>query len=227
MDYVPLLSSEECDPVDVVLSNFSIHIAKNNMPCASNKNKIKQTKVLLQPLSVRVKGGSLFAILGSSGSGKTTLLNVISQRYDKNSTIIFGDISYETPNRKYEYCKVGYVTQSDLLLPYLTVKETIHFAAKLKVPQCSSIDSSLDTLVDNLIAQLGLSECKNTRIGDNANSSNLAIRRGISGGEKRRVSVALQVVSNPQCKYHYCNYKCHSLILLLGQCFVPMNQRPD
>lgn len=68
------------------------------------------------------------------------------------------------------------------------------------MPQCSSIDSSLDTLVDNLIAQLGLSECKNTRIGDNANSSNLAIRRGISGGEKRRVSVALQVVSNPQCK---------------------------
>jgi ABC-type multidrug transport system ATPase subunit len=159
-------------------------------------------KILLQPLSVRINGGSLFAILGGSGSGKTSLLNVIAQRYDRSNTIVGGDgVTFITSQWKRKMCKVGYVTQADYLLPYLTVTETITFAAKLKMQQKNYDGNTTDLiteLVNNLILELGLSECALTMIGDDAASSILSAKRGISGGEKRRVSVALQIISNPE-----------------------------
>ena len=107
---------------------------------------------------------------------------------------------------KKKMCKVGFVTQADYLLPYLTVTETITFAAKLKVQQKeynSGTADLLTALVNNLILELGLSECANTMIGDDAATSMLTAKRGISGGEKRRVSVALQIISNPESNTYF------------------------
>lgn len=207
-DIESIMSEEPINrhPVDVVLSNCSIEVIKKGiLPFGlwENAESRADKKILLQPVSVRINGGSLFAILGGSGSGKTSLLNVIAQRYDTSNTIVGGDgVTFCKPNWRGKSCKVGYVTQADYLLPYLTVTETITFAAKLKIQHKSYEKRTADSIgriVDNLILELGLSECANTMIGDDAANATLTAKRGISGGEKRRVSVALQIISNPEC----------------------------
>ena len=118
-----------------------------------------------------------------SGSGKTTLLNVIANRFDNQSfkveqgtqnivvfifIIIIGSILYCRSNKQIN-CKIGYVTQNDYLLPFLTVQETILYSAIMKIKSNSSVNSeekiNFGKLVDDIILELGLRECANSRIG--------------------------------------------------------------
>ena len=87
---------------------------------------------------------------------------------------------------------VGVVWQEDLLLPNLTVRETVTFAARLKTPKHLS-DEEVDELVDETLAQLGLTDVKDSLIGSSSGGSG----RGISGGERKRVSVAVELVAKP------------------------------
>jgi ABC-type multidrug transport system ATPase subunit len=172
--------------VKVDIENLSIHLLQSDREIG---------KTLLHPVNAVIDGGSLFAILGGSGSGKTSLLNVIAGRYDRKSFKIGGSIVL---GEKYSG-DIGYVTQQDFLLPFLTVKETITFAAKLKIGRQSDYDSpiivSIDKIVSETILDLGLKECSDTRIGDDSQAFGA---RGISGGEKRRVSIACQIITNPR-----------------------------
>jgi ABC-type multidrug transport system ATPase subunit len=87
---------------------------------------------------------------------------------------------------------VGVVWQEDLLLPNLTVRETVRFAARLKSPSGTS-DKDVDLLVDETLSQLGLDGVKDSLIG----VSSGGVGRGISGGERKRVSVAVELVAKP------------------------------
>jgi ABC-type multidrug transport system ATPase subunit len=87
---------------------------------------------------------------------------------------------------------VGVVWQEDLLLPNLTVRETVRFAARLKTPKFIS-DEDVDELVDETLTQLGLSAVKDSLIGLPSGG----VGRGISGGERKRVSVAVELVAKP------------------------------
>jgi len=180
--------SNKRDIVDVILDKFSISI---------NMNSSSMNKDILHPLSTLIKGGSMFAILGGSGSGKTTLLNVIANRYDSKSFTIGGAIHFSGV----EKCSIGYVTQQDFLLPFLTVRETLMFTAHLKLnAQSLSISgvSSYESIVEHVIADLGLRECTNNFVGDSNISQISTGNRGLSGGERRRVSIAIQIISDPQ-----------------------------
>lgn len=194
--------------VPVGLNQFSIQLFDNKTGSDS------KTKTLLHPVTTVIEGGSLFAILGGSGSGKTTLLNVLADRYDKKSYQISGELLFDDVVGASG--NIGYVTQSDYLLPFLTVKETILFAAKMRLSkeECvqriektekgsrsksvsdhAYVDYAYNKIVSSVILDLGLKECSNTRVGDN---SQVYGHRGISGGEKRRVSIAVQIISDPQ-----------------------------
>jgi len=164
-------------PVPVVLENLSIKI---------KGNKTVSDKIIVHPFNAYIEGASLFAILGGSGSGKTTLLNVIANRVDKKSMIVDGNIKINRISSTSH--KVGYVTQADFLLPFLTVRETLTFTAKLKMTKEQSLQR--DEIVDSVITDLGLKEVADSLIGDEWH-------RGLSGGEKRRVSIAIQIISNP------------------------------
>ena len=83
----------------------------------------------------------------------------------------------------------AYVMQQDLLLPNLTVRETLQYSADLRLPTSTS-NGSRRNVVEEIILQLGLKECANSRVGDN-------VDRGCSGGERRRVSIGAQMLSNP------------------------------
>jgi ABC-type multidrug transport system ATPase subunit/ABC-type multidrug transport system permease subunit len=83
----------------------------------------------------------------------------------------------------------AYVMQDDLLYPMLTVKETLMYAAEFKLPRSMSKEKK-KRRVEELIMQLGLGAAKNTIIGDEGH-------RGISGGERRRVSIGVDIVHDP------------------------------
>ncbi len=85
----------------------------------------------------------------------------------------------------------SYVTQDDsALLPYLTVHETLQFAASLRLPSSLSKEEKRHR-ADEVMLKMGLKDCRHTLIGNE-------LLKGISGGEKRRVSIAVQVLTEPQ-----------------------------
>ncbi|XP_046886079.1 ATP-binding cassette sub-family G member 8 [Hypomesus transpacificus] len=148
----------------------------------------KQTAI--SNLNLRVHSGQMLAIIGSSGCGKTSLLDVITCR-DEGGCMTLGHVLINgrpsTPQlvRK----SIAHVRQDDRLLPHLTVRETLTFVAKLRLPTHFT-ETQRDQRVDDVIAELRLRQCAHTRVGND-------FVRGVSGGERRRVSIAVQLLWNP------------------------------
>ncbi|KAM4607705.1 ATP-binding cassette sub-family G member 8 [Polymixia lowei] len=148
----------------------------------------KQTAI--NKLNLRVHSGQMLAVIGSSGCGKTSLLDIITCR-DEGGVMTSGHILINgkpsTPQlvRK----SIAHVRQDDRLLPHLTVRETLVFVAKLRLPTHFT-QAQRDQRVDDVIAELRLRQCAHTRVGND-------YVRGVSGGERRRVSIAVQLLWNP------------------------------
>jgi ABC-type multidrug transport system ATPase subunit len=126
-----------------------------------------------------------------SGSGKSTLLHVLAQRSRSPITSAEGLLYLNgiPIDAKYLHRVSAYVQQEDALIGSLTVSETLDFAARLSTPSMSKTERL--ARIDTLLAAFGLSDLANDLIGT-------AIKKGISGGQKRRVSVAAQLVTGPR-----------------------------
>lgn len=148
----------------------------------------KQTAI--NKLSLRVRSGQMLAVIGSSGCGKTSLLDIITCR-DEGGTMRSGQVLINgKPNTPQLVKKsIAHVRQDDRLLPHLTVRETLAFVAKLRLPTHFT-QAQRDQRVDDVIAELRLRQCAHTRVGND-------YVRGVSGGERRRVSIAVQLLWNP------------------------------
>lgn len=148
-----------------------------------------QRKQIMYKLAGACYPGEVLALMGPSGSSKTSLLSVIGGRTPK-SVHLEGDVLYNnTRLTKATKRSVGYVLQDDLLYESLTVWETLYFAAMLRLPREMSTEQKKQR-VAKVIAALGLNRCKDTIIGG-------FFRRGISGGERKRVSVGHEMIINP------------------------------
>ncbi|XP_036429733.1 ATP-binding cassette sub-family G member 8 [Colossoma macropomum] len=148
----------------------------------------KQTAI--KDLNLRVHSGQMLAVIGSSGCGKTSLLDIITCRDEggiKKSGEILINGKPSTPSLVKK--SIAHVRQEDRLLPHLTVRETLLFVAQLRLPTYYS-QAQKDHRVDEVIAELRLRQCANTRVGND-------YVRGVSGGERRRVSIAVQLLWNP------------------------------
>jgi ABC-type multidrug transport system ATPase subunit len=152
---------------------------------------IKKTgleKTILHPMSGRADPGEMLAIMGTSGAGKTTLLDILAGRLISNNVtgrILTNDtpINYSTFRKQ-----SGYVMQSDALFPLLTVKETLHYAAHLGIQ--GKTYTEREAAANSTMMLLRLEHVQDTIIGDN-------LTRGLSGGEKRRVSIAVDIIHEP------------------------------
>ncbi|CAE6528385.1 unnamed protein product [Rhizoctonia solani] len=151
----------------------------------SQVSKVK-SKTILSGLSGSVRPGQMLAILGPSGAGKTTLIGILAGRSGAMGGRVSGDVGF-TMDGGEGRVKVGFVDQTDILPPNLTVTEALLFAAKLKLPESTPPAEKL-ARVEHVIRQLGLSEVAHSRIGGST-------ERGLSGGERRRVSIALEIVA--------------------------------
>ncbi|XP_068089112.1 ATP-binding cassette sub-family G member 8 isoform X2 [Hyperolius riggenbachi] len=162
-------------------------LAECKMPWDWNKGA---HSTAISQLNVKVSSGQMLAVIGNSGCGKTTLLDIITCRDEGGKTksgqiLINGKLSTRHLVKK---C-VAHVCQDDQLLPHLTVRETLTFIAKLRLPKSYS-EQQRQKRVEDVIAELRLRQCANTKVGNE-------YTRGVSGGERRRVSIAVQLLWNP------------------------------
>lgn len=148
-----------------------------------------RTKVLLNDISGETREGEIMAVLGASGSGKSTLIDALANRIAKES--LGGSITLNGEVLESRLLKIisAYVMQDDLLFPMLTVKETLMFSAEFRLPRSLSKQRK-QARVQALIDQLGLQSAADTVIGDEGH-------RGVSGGERRRVSIGIDIIHDP------------------------------
>ena len=161
----------------------------NNLEAVESSKIRVNTKVLLNDISGEAREGEIMAVLGASGSGKSTLIDALADRISKES--LKGSVTLNGEVLESSLSKVisAYVMQDDLLFPMLSVEETLMFSAEFRLPRSLS-KSKKRARVQALIDQLGLRNAAKTVIGDEGH-------RGVSGGERRRVSIGIDIIHDP------------------------------
>ncbi|KAI8599001.1 hypothetical protein EDD21DRAFT_380959 [Dissophora ornata] len=144
---------------------------------------------ILKGISGAAPAGVVLAVMGPSGAGKSTLVDILAgKRKDGKVTgqiLLNGKQVHESDIRR----AVGFVDQEDTLPSTQTVYEAVLFSAMLRLPEAMPVHRVHERVAE-VIEMLGLTHCSNRRIGN-------VTSRGISGGEKRRVSIALELITRP------------------------------
>ncbi|KXZ51257.1 hypothetical protein GPECTOR_13g744 [Gonium pectorale] len=127
---------------------------------------------------------------GPSGSGKTTLLNTLACRLD-HGVGVAGE--FKLNGNDYSNAELkkmsGYVMQDDLLNPHLTAEETLRYTAELRMPRTSTPEERAQR-VQEVMGQVGLSHVRDVIVGS-------PMKKGISGGERKRLCVAMELLTKP------------------------------
>ncbi len=133
------------------------------------------------------------AIMGASGAGKTTLLNVLTCRNNGNLRITGAvKINGQVIESSSQISSIsGYVQQDDIFIGTLKVKEHLYFQAMLRMDS-SYTKEEKRFRVNEVLNDLNLEKCQETLIGDP-----LLNVKGISGGERRRLAFASEIITNP------------------------------
>ncbi|XP_009767617.2 ABC transporter G family member 1-like isoform X2 [Nicotiana sylvestris] len=146
-------------------------------------------KAILQGLTGYARPSELLAVMGPSGCGKSTLLDALAGRLDF-STRQSGDILINGHKQKLSYGTCAYLTQDETLLATLTVKEAVYYSAQLQLPNSMKKSEKIQ-IAEQTIKEMGLQDAMNTRIGGWGT-------KGISGGEKRRLSICMEILTRPK-----------------------------
>ncbi|KDP29341.1 hypothetical protein JCGZ_18262 [Jatropha curcas] len=182
-----LILRESSHPVTLKFEDvsYSINLSAKRS-CYLNEPK-STTKTVLNCVSGIVRPGELLAMLGPSGSGKTTLLTALAGRLPGkvSGTISYNGMPFSSSMKR----KTGFVSQDDVLYPHLTVIETLTYTALLRLPKKLSKEEKIEQ-AELVIAELGLTRCRNSVIGG-------PLLRGVSGGERKRVSIGQEMLVNP------------------------------
>jgi ABC-type multidrug transport system ATPase subunit/ABC-type multidrug transport system permease subunit len=134
--------------------------------------------------------GEVVGVLGPSGCGKTTLLtSIVGSSLELGSTALMtGAVLIDGVPRQGQ--DVAYVPQADTLIPTLTVAECVRYSALLRLPRNTPIDQ-VHSRVAGVLEELGLSHVADSPVGGSGNI------RGVSGGERRRVTIGMELVTDP------------------------------
>ena len=166
----------EHKPASLQFENVSYHL--------NGKQILSKVRGLALP-------GQIMAIMGASGAGKTTFLDILARKNKRG--VAEGDfyVNGEKVLDNEFRSVIGFVDQDDTMLPTLTVHETIMTSALLRLPKDMGI-SAKEQRVYEVEKQLGIFHIKEQLIGSEEGRG-----RGISGGEKRRVGIACELVTSP------------------------------
>jgi ABC-type multidrug transport system ATPase subunit len=146
-------------------------------------------KKILEGATGMIQPGQVMAIMGPSGAGKTTLLDILAKRTKSGTSA--GNLlvnGHEVSSSHYKKL-IGYVDQEEVMIPTLTVYETILYSALLRLPRSMS-QAAKKFRVMEVMQELGIDAIKDAKIGQPG-------ARSISGGERRRVAIACELVTSP------------------------------
>lgn len=167
-------------------SSRSVDIEFSNLSYTTRKGMVRGLrKEILKGVNGMFRSGELSAIMGPSGAGKSTLLNILTgfERGDWHGEIVYTGKEGKQSWREYKK-QSCYIQQDDKLLPLFTVLEAMRMATNLKIGRSLSRKAK-DMLIDDVLDNLDLIRAKDTRCDQ------------LSGGQKKRLSIALEMVDNP------------------------------
>ncbi|PKA50778.1 ABC transporter G family member 11 [Apostasia shenzhenica] len=144
---------------------------------------------ILSGLSGIAKPGEVLAIMGPSGCGKSTLLDALAGRLAPNFTQT-GDVLLNGLKQALAYGSSAYVTQEDVLMTTLTVREAVYYAAELQLPAAMGRVAKRER-AEEMMREMGLARVAGVRIGGR-------VTKGISGGQRRRVSICMEMIRSPK-----------------------------
>ncbi|KAG8386286.1 hypothetical protein BUALT_Bualt03G0133300 [Buddleja alternifolia] len=173
-------------PVTLKFEDVVYHIKPGKAGFLKN-NKVSEEKLILKGISGVVRPGEMLAMMGPSGSGKTTLLTALGGRLGGHlgGTIAYNGKPFSNTMKR----NTGFVTQDDVLYPHLTVTETLVYTALLRLPNTLTKQEKVQH-AEAVMSQLGLAKCRDSIIGG-------PLLRGVSGGERKRVSIGQEMLINP------------------------------
>jgi ABC-type multidrug transport system ATPase subunit len=182
--------------MDLLLETFRAALGRNSIGLTFRFDnlglKLSNGQAILQGVSGAIRPSCMTAVMGPSGSGKTTFMNVLGGSVARTSGRLFVNHAETTDMRRYHKI-IGYVPQEDILLRELTVREIVLYSARIRLPK-SWADVDVTAFVDNVLRALNLSSVSNSTIGDD-------FFRGVSGGERKRVNIALEIAAIPVCLF--------------------------
>jgi ABC transport system ATP-binding/permease protein len=144
---------------------------------------------ILDRVSVSIYPGELVALMGPSGAGKTTLLELLTgQRRPAEGEVLFNGQDLHD-NLGSLRSRIGYVPQEDVMHRDLTVFEVLYHSARMRLPG-DLPRSAVVEHVDRLITRMGLAHIRDQVVGGET-------RRGISGGQRKRVNIAIELITEP------------------------------
>ena len=163
------------------------------LTCSVLDRKTLTHKEILHPNSGVVVPGEMCALVGPSGAGKSTLLDMVSGR--KTTGKLGGRVLMNgRPVGKAFKRAAGYVSQEDVFVPTMTAAETLAFHTRLRSERGLPAAEQA-TRMDAVLAAMGLTRARNTAVGGLL-PTGIAVR-GLSGGERRRLTVACSLVARP------------------------------
>lgn len=142
-------------------------------------------KALVNNVDLVVKPGEFIGLFGPSGSGKTSLLRLLTGFCQPTSgSIAMGGMAYQN---YFDLLKnfIAYVPQEDILHAHLTVRETLEYAAKLRLPEDVQ-PSQLKEYVDQIVEQLDLFGVQDQEVAT------------LSGGQRKRVNIGAELITKPR-----------------------------
>lgn len=165
------------DDVDAIEKGLTINIHSRSV-----RNMFK-TKYLLKDIHLNIEPGKMVLLLGGSGAGKTTFLNAVNGYEPADAQILLNDVDVYKEYEKMKY-QIGFVPQQDLIRYSDTVIKTLSDAASLRLPSSVS-RADRKKRVAEVLDIFGLTPVKNSIVAKQ------------SGGQKKRISIATEFISDP------------------------------
>ena len=145
---------------------------------------LRAGRVVLHPVSLAVRPGSLVAVVGPSGAGKTLLLDALAGLALPTEGAVLHDGTECRAHDDQSESSIGYVPQDDIIHRTLPLDRTLRYAARLRLPSHAT-GGQIDREIDGVLAALDLTGQAKTRVGL------------LSGGERKRASIAVELLARP------------------------------
>ncbi len=191
--------------------DFSGNVTIEASAITVNVGRGGKNRRLLDPVSLTIFPSELVALMGLAGAGKTTLMKALNgYTAPSQGRVLFnGDDLYL--NHDQYRLQIGYVPQDDILHPQLTVREALRYTARLRT---DLLPHEIENRITSVLKDLGIEDIGNRLIGSPE-------RKVISGGQRKRVNIAMELLSDPSVLFldeptsGLSSYDAHQVILLL------------